>query len=313
MAAPAAVDRQITNFQGSADEILPQLQVTAARDAVGDEERRKVGNKVGWLTGGGCVSLIASFFFLGMFPPLGVLLIIACVVLFVFAAIFGKQKAGLDKLDLDNDRLALAQELLRSLSADLETKRALALTLCHGAATEKGQKTEEHTEGSWLTGKVTTSDFEDAWLRLGGRLADGSIFRLQVTQETKRKSKPKRKYTKISDRSREKIQLSLRVSQQRYPHLERLQSSLNPQLLANHVALQVCGFQSGGNVIRLAARTLPYSSVKGRYGTAQNGQETKLNTGKVLGLLAYLYGGLSNCGPEPGAQAPAGGAPPAQA
>lgn len=318
-AAPATApggNRQITNLQGTPDQILPQLQVVRSQDAVGDAERRREGTKLGWFTGLGCAAIFGSFFLLGIFPPLGVVGMVIGGVLLVFAVIVGRKKSALDKLDLDNDRLALVQEMVQSLTADLRAGRPLALTLCHGNAAEKGIKTEEHKEGTWLTGTVTTSDFEDDWLRLRGRFSDGSIFRIQVTQETKRKSKPKRKYTKVTDRNREKVQISLRVSAQRYPNLERLNQILNPQALANHVGLQVCGLQATGNVVRVVARTWPYTQRRLRYGTQQAGQENKLSTGKVLGLLAFIYGGLSNCGPDlpPGnpaaAPAPASHIPP---
>lgn len=311
--APASpATRQVTNFQGLPDQILPQLQGVAAQDAIGDQQRKREGTRLGLFTGLGCAAIFASFFFLGLFPPLAVVGFIGGAVLVVLAVKTGRKKAQLDALDLDNDRLALVQQLIQSLTRDLRAGRPLALTLCHGEATEKGVKTNEEKQGNWFTGQVTVQEYEDDWLRLRGRFADGSVFRIEVTQETKRKSKPKRKYTKVTDRNRERVRVSLRVPAQRYPNLARINQHLQAQVLANHVGLQVCGIQASGNVIRIAARTWAYVDQRLRHGTRETGQQNKLIAGKVLAMLAFIYGALSHCGPDlpaTGQEGPAPAAP----
>lgn len=300
-------ERQITTLQGMVDQILPQLQSIRAADTVGDAERKRLGNRTALFSGLGCGAMFLSFFLMGLLAPVGVLLLLGGGVLLVIGIVTGMKKGKLDKLDLDNTRLQLANDLLLTLRPDLSEKRPVGLTMAHGEAVQHGTKTEEQKQGTWLTGQITTSEHEDEWLRLRGRFADGTIFRLEVTQETKRKSKPKRKYTKVRDRSREKIQLTLRVSQQLYPHLDRLAASLQPQLLMNHAGLQVLGTQVNGNVVRIAARTGVYGRLQGRYGASHSGQENHLNPTKVVGLLAFLYGGLTRCRAEAPANAPVTG------
>ena len=146
-----------------------------------------------------------------------------------------------------------------------------------------------------MTGRVNFSEHEDRWLSLEGRMQDGSVFKLAVTQTGKRKAKPKRKYTKIQDRVQEEISLVMRVSPEQYPHLERLQAALHPERLQTHALLALKGLAVEGPLLRLRAETGQRSRLTGRYGAQEAGQEQGMTAGKIISLLAFLFAGLSHC------------------
>jgi hypothetical protein len=172
-----------------------------------------------------------------------------------------------------------------------------------------GRPTEQRTEGGWFGGKIHHQEFQDPWMRLSGRLQDGSAFRLSIEQCVKRKSKPKRKYTKITDRLQDEVTLMVRVPAEVYPHLARLQGVLHPERLAGHVGLHLEALQTEGETVRVKASTGTFTKQVLRYGSPETGQEHKIHSSKIVGLLAFVYAGLSHC--RVGADPAAAEAPPA--
>jgi hypothetical protein len=294
-------ERQITNLTGMAEELLPRLSIARNEDAVGDQVRTATGKKAGAFGLGGCLTTVAGFFLLAVFTPLGLLLTLGGIVLLVIAFKESRKKAKLDEYDLDGDRLLLVQELLQVMQPDFSDKKPLTLTLAHGSSVKFGRNTEQRTEGSWLTGRVNFSEYEDPWMVLSGRMQDGAAFRLSVEQCVKRKSKPKRKYTKVTDRMCDEVTLVLRAPAEVYPHLDRLQGVLDPQRLAGHVGMHVSGLAVQDGTVRLKAATGYFTKQVLRYGSPETGQEHKIHSSKIVGLLAFIYAGLSHCriGAEP--------------
>jgi hypothetical protein len=289
-----AKQRQITTLTGSAAEVLQALTQVRAADAVADQERLQRRRKGGMLTGVGCVGMFGSVFLMAI-PPLGVVLLLA----FIGVVLAGwgqlRRSGQLAALDLDNERLAVVSELIETLAPDLSDKKPLNLTLAHGTAVTWAPPTNQRQEGTWLTGKISFSEYQDTWLSLGGRMQDGSLFRLAVTETVKRKSKPKRKYTKLTDRCREEVTLVLRVSPAFYPHLDRLQAALHPDRLLSGTGLGVTQCQVNGPSIRVRAVTGLNTRQVLRYSRPETGQEHRIHTGKLIGLLAFVFAGLSHC------------------
>lgn len=310
-----AKQRQVTTLTGPPAEVLRTLAQVRIADAAADDERARRQKKGGLLTCSGCALLFGSVFLFGIFFPLG----LAAVAIGGPLALLGwghLRRAGrLAELDLDNERLAVASELLDLLRPDLSDKKPVTLTLAHGPAASWAPATNQRTEGTWLSGKTHFSEFEDTWLRVGGRFQDGSSFRLTVEEAMKRKAKPKRKYTKTTDRSREKVTLLLRVSPAFYPHLENLQPALRPDRLLAGAGLTVTQSRIQGPAIRLQAVTGLHTRQVLRHSQPESGREHRVTSAKLIGMLAFVFAGLSHCRAGAPAPTPPGSAaaPPAPA
>jgi hypothetical protein len=290
--------RQVTVLQDTMPNLLTRLQLVRGGDAVNDRQRTRSGWLGGTLLTLGILGGFFSLVLLGTYLPLGLFALLVSGLLLIGGIVFLVQFNQLKAADLDNDRLALAQELLETLAPDLSPKRPLHLSLWHGDCFHWGTVTGKRTEGYWLTGRTTYSEHADRWLSLSGRLQDGSVFKLSVTQSGKRKSKAKRKYTKMHERSEERVRLSLRVPPALYPHLDRLQGALLPDRLQGHAGLILRAFQVQGNVVRLTAESGLFVRQVLRYSRPEGGHEHRMTAGKLVSLLAFLYSGLSHCRPN---------------
>jgi hypothetical protein len=294
-------ERQITHLQAMPDELLAQVSTAQTQDVIGDQERVAVGNTTAKFGCTGGALTFFSFFVMGFFLPLGLLMLAVGVVLLIVAFVFGRRKAKLDEYDLDNDRLQLVRELIEVLKPDFSDKKPLRLMLAHGSSVKFGTASNQRTEGTWMTGKVDYCEYEDPWFRLSGRFQDGTVFRLGIQQSVKRKSKPKRKYTKVSDRLRDKVTLALRVPPAVYPDVAPLNTVLDPARLGSHVGLSVVALQAQGHSVRISATTGVFMKQILRSGSPESGAENKVHSSKIVGLLAFVYAGLSHC--RVGAQA----------
>ena len=195
--------------------------------------------------------------------------------------------------DLDRPRLEMVRHLVQSLAPDLSPKKPVTLALRHGEATKFGQTTGETREGSIFSGSYV-SEYTDNWLTISGRLSDGSVFRLMVTQNVKRKRKPKRNYTKLAERSREKVVLLVRLPSAAYPQLASVPPELDPAKLAQRAGLTVsqCTFQNGA--LRLTAVTGTHLKQTLRYSAPEHGLANKIDAPKLISTFAYLFAGLSH-------------------
>lgn len=299
-----ANQRQVTVLQGQVPVLLSQLAtIEAADDQI--EGKRKM---TAW-SGCGLALFGAIMFFLmfGAFAAhvvLGLLVMLVAFGALIGAAVIGYLWRGYRAADLDDERLHFARDLLRALEPDLSEKKPVNLTIKHGDLFEFGTQTDGgHAHGARLSTK------EDSWFSLAGAFADGSAFKMEMTLSGKRKAKPKRKYTKLKDRTRDEIALAIRAPVEKYPRLEQLQTHLQPERLHQHSGLQLKAMRPEGNTIRCTALTGIRLSVTGRHGTQRYGEEHALTADKVISLLAFMFAALSHCRPDPAA-AGAGAPPP---
>ena len=105
--------------------------------------------------------------------------------------------------------------------------------------------TNRHRDGGMFS-VVKSAKYEQDWLQFKGELVDGTIFRLRITSDIKRKSKTKRKSTKITETFREKYTLTV------VPPPERFQ--VNPQF---EMAVQQ---QFANSLLRQHATTMKVKS-----------------------------------------------------
>lgn len=259
--------------------VLDQLNAVKAADDTVEKKRKQFGT-IALITG------IAGVPLLMFVTPLGCLsflVFIPCLVLYIKNV----------QRDLDDERLEMARDLLTSLRPDLSEKSPVEVVIRHGDMFRFGTTANQRSEGNWMSGRVNYSDHEDTWLSFRGRMADGSTLKLEVSTSAKRKSKPKRKYTKINDRMRDEVEVVLRVPEGQYPHLERLEGALRPDLLQQNGQMTASGLSLQPGLVRLSATPGMRTGFSGRGGRSENGP--KIQVRHMVSVLAFLYGGLGAC------------------
>ena len=98
--------------------------------------------------------------------------------------------------DMDDRKIAMAWELLKMLGPETKRKGTASLTID-------------------FRGYHKSKDYAVQWLEMGLPLLDGSTLTLRITQRVVRKKKPKRKYTKITDKVREILTVETRLPSNR--------------------------------------------------------------------------------------------------
>lgn len=304
-----ARQRNETLLQGTPDEIVAHLARLSSQDAEIEKELRRWNRYQGGAWTGCALSGCVTFFLFstGIFWLLTAPLVVACLVAGILT---GRKASELKHRDLDNHKLDLVARILDVLREDMSGKSASEIVVRHGDLFQWGTKVSQQKVGGGLGFGVTQSAFEDEWLQFHTRLADGSALRIGVGTDGKRKSKPKRKYTKHSDRMSDVLHIAVRTSPEVYPDLSRLQSAVDPATLRTRAGLVVKRFAVVPPVVRVSLETLPYRSVQGRYGRSDAGHENRISADDVLQALAFVYGGLGACrAPAAGAVAKPTGAP----
>lgn len=286
-------ERQVTTLQGQPGELIGQIEALMAQDSQGDAERVAQQKRVTQMVMPGCIFVFLSFGALFVFPWAAIVTVPIAIAMFVMG--FRRQKAlgQMEAQDLDRPRLEMVRLLLQTLAPDLSPKKPVSITIRHGDTTKAGQTTGETREGNLLSG-CYVSEYTDNWLTFGGRLNDGSVFRLMVTRNVKRKRKPKRKYSKITDRAQEKVVLLVRLPSVAYPNLATVPPELDAAKLARRAGLTVsqCAFQNGS--LRLTAITGVHLRQTLRYSSPESGQSNVVDTPKLISVFAYLFSGLSH-------------------
>jgi hypothetical protein len=280
--------RRVTALRETGPVLAQRLrQVTSADDAT--ESGRRL---FAWLSAAFSALAVISFF---AFPPLALVLLPAAIVCLV---VWSRYRAA----DLDDQRLALATELVDTLAPDISDKTPAALDLRHGDMFQFGRVTNYQKPGSVLGGQVSSCECEDIWFSLRGRFRDRTAFRIAAAAVGKRKSKAKRKYTRINDRIREKVTLSLRLQPEEYPHLERLESCIRPDRLNARTGMIVTALQVRPPLVRVTAVTGLRTRQVLRTGRSEAGQEQALTAEKLISVVACVYAALAHCREAPAAK-----------
>lgn len=297
-----AVERRVTTLHGFVPELNAQLEALEGQDHVEDQQRAELRKGVAWTLAPGCLILVGGLFSILFLPLISCVAVPAAIVLVVIGMRRQRALSRLQRQDLDSDRIRMAQQLLTSLQPDLSVKKGVTLTLKHGDAVTFGVASAERAEGNLLTGKTYFTGHTDSWITVGGRLADGSVFRLSVTRVVKRKKKPKRKYTKITDRCRDKATLLVRLPAAVYPQLGDTLPYLRRDRLASHAGMVVTSCVIHNGNLRLTAMTNLHSKQKLRYSNTESGVRNQMDYPKLRSLLACAFSALSHhrATPTPG-------------
>lgn len=214
------VDRH--EIKGTPEHLL-SLFAEAARSDKEAEKNRWLG---GGLLGCGCAAMFflwplvigsfAALFSLQFNNSMAVELFISVLML---AAIIGGYRIfkKADRYNLDNQRLALVQGVLKHLSVDLPPAKELDMVVDFRAT---------DTTPFLQTGDIGTGSFSQPWLKLQGCFLDGTAFSIGIDQLVKKKTRYKRKGSKIKRKVAERLTVELKASPRAYPDLSTINNFL---------------------------------------------------------------------------------------
>ena len=137
---------------------------------------------------------------------------------------------------------------------------------------------------------VTIDKYQHKWLEVRTTLADGTQIDATITDRISRKSKPKRKYTKVKEAFVSDVTLGLRLDK-RYGDAEAI-----AQRLYRHPALAECQERARtakGRNLYVALRTPSGSRVNARRTPTQFYGVERIGSGRtILNMLAWVYDGI---------------------
>ncbi len=205
--------------------------------------------------------------------------------LFAIAAVGFVMMVKYGRLNLDDRRYSLVSQLLRYLATDMGRAGLLDLRIDFNSYQQRRYQTSR-------AGGATS--YAVPWLALKGTFADGSRFRLSVTQVVKRKERRKRKYTKVKVAAREKVRLTVLASTKRYTGLERMERLLRGA--QQPPGMQLCKVGASANRIDILAMTDCHRKVFGRNASERRGSvPSTMDHHSLLGLFLACYHCLGQC------------------
>ena len=182
MSVDLAQFKQKLIYQGNAS--LQELDSAINQLCEFDRSVEKTNRIVNWITGlsflAGIGCLVGAFFELTWLVPFAV----AAGVVFVVGLIYGSMSS---KYDLQNRRYQLLQIVISLLSRDMPKDARFDVTLDLAPPNEKRKKVRSSQVGEW-----NVTHYHDPWLKLRGRLVDGTKFDIVMAERFQARKKWKR-------------------------------------------------------------------------------------------------------------------------
>jgi hypothetical protein len=143
-------------------------------------------------------------------------------------------------------------------------------------------------EGGWAGPR--SERWEQTWLELKTRLADGTAVTASLVDRVAKKSKPKRKRTKVTEAFVTIATVSLRLDK-RYGDAAAIAARLANTSPDAVWTVRSCRGQGRGLV---AVLLTPRGRIVTNRGTSRTGMDDLGNADTLLRTLRWLYGGLLN-------------------
>lgn len=125
---------------------------------------------------------------------------LGCLGLVIFGLISRSRATDADKLDLESRRYELMDTVLKLVGEDIADEAQLTLHMDMRPATHPSKKQRQGKVGSW-----NVTYYLDPWLRLSGKLCDGTRFKLAMVEKHQERTKIKRsRRGKIKRKSKQK-------------------------------------------------------------------------------------------------------------
>jgi hypothetical protein len=272
------VDRY--TFDSPADPIVDRLTAAETEDKSAERSKKM------W-TGVGCtgaVMVFGSFFLisvLGFFAAIPIVLgLLICIPGFVIAARHGNH-------DLNDRKLGTARRVVSLLRADIPVAEPVSLTVDFRPYDKAGPPAEK-TGSGWSGPR--SERYEQTWLELKTRLADGTAVTASLVDRVSKKMKPKRKRTKTTEAWITLATVSLRLDK-RYGDAATVAARLANTSPDGAWKVRSCRGQGRSLV---AVLVTPRGRVVTNRSTTSSGMDDIGNADTLLRTLRWLYGGLLN-------------------
>jgi hypothetical protein len=177
--------------------------------------------------------------------------------------------------DLEDRKLAVAEGVVRALAPELKQGRPIEATIDFRAHHELAPKAQQGSSAARALA------YEHPWLQLSFVLGDGTKVRLVGTLHAKRKTKSKRKYTKVKERCHETLSVELAP-----PSGRSFTATSVPAVPA--LGMTLARARVRPNAAELVFRTSAFQRTRLRGGWTTNGDPMLLPE-RVVGALVTSY------------------------
>ena len=226
---------------------------------------------------------ISAFFGFVTADEFGWIVLVPIAVFATLALLCHRKKVAHGRLNLDNRRYQLVDQLLGFLSRDMASDALVELTIDFHS-----YNADERYREAPKNKRSTTESFSVPWLAMKGRFVDQTRFRLSATQKVKRKERRKRKYTKVKEAFREKVALTLLPDPTSYPNFSQVESLLSQAQV--HPDIELTGRQIATDRIVLGASSGVHKRIKGRSATTNQDADQKVgDVHTMLSLFLAAY------------------------
>lgn len=242
-------------------DVLEDLAQLSAFDRQMEGEEAKWKKRTGAV---GCSSVLALVGTIASIAtgivPLAYLLGPIFLAAVVSSVVFGVKWSHFARLNLENRRIQVPQTVLQYLCHDMAPTQVVRLTL--DFRNYRDPAFLKNSSKSGLFGAQRAYQYAVPWLNLRGQLLDGHRFDLSLTSLAKRKEKQKRKYTKVREAIRERLDLTVRVKTAKFPAL----AEISARATANGVPtpFQPTSIQVVNDCVELVGVTSPHFRTAGR-------------------------------------------------
>lgn len=274
----------VQELEGPISEILSRLEQARSSDDRAEAQVKRYGT---WFV----VCLVVGL--IGWFPLTFVVIaldssapLLLSPIALVAAIVLKVLQVRARRFDLDDRRLDATLHVLRMLAADTPQGARVRLRIDFRGYRSGG---EVVAKKGGLFSSVNASKYVQEWLRLTGALLDGTRYQLAVTDVVSRKTKSKRKYTKVKEQFRSRIVLSVRV-RPRHGGIEPVVAALetdNPP-----VPLQRLAVGGRDQTLRVQLATPITRATKGRYRSTPADPALLVSGDMILSALLWTWDGI---------------------
>ena len=234
---------------------------------------------------GGLMTCFGGSAEIGALVAAGVGLLVAGVVLFIV-------RVRYLAFDLDDRKLATVVQFLRIIQADTRPRDLLRVRIDFRGYEKGGQQTaNEKISQGFFSQDIRVKKFFQAWLKVSGLLADGTRYEVEVADHINRKEKPKRKYTKVKEKTASVITIRLKLRQERYGDPGAVSAALAQLQPPPGLTVKSVVHRAQNLSIVLVGDTTV--TVKARYGTETPAQGLEVTGNEVLQAMLWAYDGIS--------------------
>ena len=263
--------------------IRREIEALHTSDKAAEVKKKKFTHWSMGLIGGAVLTLVVGAMLAGV---TGLPIPFLAFPLFIAGAITLILRSRAGRCDVDDRKLDVVRAILDTLGPEMHLKRPVGINLdFHGYHRSKPVSKNL----SWGSG---TRVFAKRWLHLSFCLLDGTAVAVHATSHVKRKSKAKRKYTKVKDRIVDEIDIYFKLGQGRQLEPDDAAARIRAAIpAATGLTIRaVSGKPRGAHV---SLRTAPAMRFSGRGGWSQRDLTRLADGPKVVRALIGAYRGLS--------------------